>query len=94
MYSKITTTLLAYLTLILITPSWLSTLITNQRYFTCRVQLLAISGNRGLLIPGEISISTGGTGAILSTGVSRDVLASFKLALIYASITTGVDYKS
>jgi HEPN domain-containing protein len=93
-YSKITTTLLAYLTLILITPSWLSTLITNQRYFTCRVQLLAISGNRGLLIPGEISISTGGTGAILSTGVSRDVLASFKLALIYASITTGVDYKS
>jgi predicted S18 family serine protease len=93
-YSKITTTLLAYLTLILITPSWLSTLITSQRYFTCRVQLLAISGNRGLLIPGEISISTGGTGAILSTGVSRDVLASFKLALIYASITTGVDYKS
>jgi predicted S18 family serine protease len=93
-YSKITTTLLAYLTLILITPSWLSTLITTQRYFTCRVQLLAISGNRGLLIPGEISISTGGTGAILSTGVSRDVLASFKLALIYASITTGVDYKS
>ncbi len=94
MYSKITTTLLAYLTLILITPSWLSTLITTQRYFTCRVQLLAISGNRGLLIPGEISISTGGTGAILSIGVSRDVLASFKLALIYASITTGVDYKS
>ena len=55
---------------------------------------MAVSGGEGLTIPGEITISTRGAGAISSTGVSRDVLVSFKLALIYASITMGVDYKS
>ena len=94
MYFRAGSTLLAHFTLILFIFGWLSPLASTPRYFTCRVQLLAVSGGEGLTIPGEVTISTRGAGAISSTGVSRDVLVSFKLALIYASITTGVDYKS
>lgn len=90
---KLSVIISAYIVLI-VAFSWLSPLVITPQYFSCRIQLLAISGDKGLIIPGEIRVIPGGTGAISSSDVSGDVLVSFKLALIYASITTGVNYKS
>jgi len=67
----------------------------EHQYKSCKIVLLAVLDNgRGASVPGEIRVVYGGKGLIsTSNGVGEDVVASFNLALMYASAITGVDYK-
>jgi len=89
--------LFAYLLVLLLLPPFStvnSVVVPTYRYTSCRIPLLAVSGNNtGVVIPGEIRVYHGGRGLVSVSSASEDLLVSIKIALIYASITTGVDYK-
>jgi hypothetical protein len=87
--------LISMLTLVMLTLNMINPALGEQQYKTCRVTLLAVlSDGRGATVPGEIRVIYGGKGLIsTSSGVGEDVAVSFNLALMYASVITGVDYK-
>jgi len=62
---------------------------------SCELTLLAVDENwRGTAVKVKLSVVKPGSGRVSNVGpVGEDTITSFKLALIYASIVTSVDYK-
>lgn len=69
----------------------------SKESFTYKLSLLAVDNEgRGRIVDVYITVSTPGRGVITvipSNAFSQDTLLSFKLALLYASLLTGEDYR-
>ncbi|MEM4488442.1 MAG: hypothetical protein QXK88_06575, partial [Desulfurococcaceae archaeon] len=62
---------------------------------TCDAPLLAIDNSgKGIVVDLRVTLISPGQGSVEAMGgADRDAVSSFKLALIYASVMTGVNYK-
>ncbi|MEM4903969.1 MAG: hypothetical protein QXL28_03230 [Desulfurococcaceae archaeon] len=68
--------------------------VNSQTVYSCSLRLLAVDeSKKGIVIKFELRVEEPGFGDIQYDKVEEDTATSFKLALIYASMITGTDYK-